>query len=62
MIRWFLISIALVLAIGFYIRDKNLVLNIHDTYFVMSYWYLAIFISKILGVVVVLLFIKSKFK
>jgi len=39
-----LIFIILVLIIGYLFKGKNLIINIKDTYFVMSYFTLAIYI------------------
>ncbi|SHF84161.1 hypothetical protein SAMN05443549_101538 [Flavobacterium fluvii] len=57
-----LIFIILVLIIGYQFKGKKLIINIKDTYFVMSYFTLAIYIAYGTIIIQILLFIVKYLK
>lgn len=58
----FLALLAVLLSFGFYRGDEALDINIHDTYFVISWKHLMILISLIFGILALIYFLLVKFK
>ncbi len=46
-----LILILIILIVGFFVKDNYFTLNLKDTYFVISYLYIALFLALIMIVI-----------
>jgi len=57
-----IIIIGILLIIGYFLKDKNISINLGDTYYILTYFTLAIYIIYILVLIEIVKFIKRRFK
>lgn len=57
-----ILLIILTLCLGYFYKDEIFFLNIYEKYFVIDYFTISIYISELLGLTLVILFISKKVK